>query len=723
MSGAAKPPGSIESGVLIGHDGYLFLAGGEHDVSAYVTGKREVEPVNFEIFRRNVLSRAAWAAGRGARYLQLIMPDKQSIIPEVWPLGLPVRLGEVYLGRLAEVQPLCLYPAGILAQHGRRVTSRTDTHLSDYGSLLVATLLAETVTGEAQADMFATLSAMLTLEKPLPNDLGHRLDPPVRETCMRMSAAPPGTWLGNRIPGGNNGGVDLRFNPQARYRKCVVFFGDSFGRDVAAMLQHWFTEVYFFRTGFFHPEIATLCGPDIVITETVERYLDACVDDEERPDFLLYPYLGEKDYAPDKAFAEALSAVLSFPRPPYARYVAGKGLAPRAPRAAVPIAAAAATETPYDQLLLADPAEDHGVLGILEMPCTVARAAPAFVADLSGRGLELNSGPEQMIHGSYLVRRQDVLLFGPNHLVDAQGRWSCEARQFKQQFLDFFQAPFYNATFPGAKPQITRENGASRLVTAPLGGAITSIEEPVFLATPLEPAIWGRWIATVPSKIAQYRQYGAGRKFLCHTAHQWERDFLALLGVPEDAILPHDPGRSYICRDVMTVEYSETNMTVSALERAYFYEMVATRQTRGAYPRRLFVSRLSRSAAAPKYRVLQNEAELAARLEAMGFTVVEPEQFPFAVQIGMFAAAEQIVFLGGSAVYNAAFCAPGSSVITIESTGIYAQPHTALFASLGLRYGVIFGTEDMTDPQPDHRRWTLDLDRATPLIESFFSAA
>jgi hypothetical protein len=376
----------------------------------------------------------------------------------------------------------------------------------------------------------------------------------------------------------------------------------------------------------------------------------------------------------------------------------------------------------YDQLLLSDPSEEDGVVQILEAPCTIERLPPVLVADLSNRGLELQLPAAQQIHGSYLVQRRDVLLFGPNYLVDTQGRWSCEARAFKQQFLEFFQAPFYALVFPGPKPEIRREAAANRLLTAAIADDVAYINEPVFLATPLEPAHWGRWIVTVPAKIAQYRQHAPARKFFCHTAHAWERDFLRLLGVKDEEILPHDPGRSYICRDVMTVEYSLANMSVSDAERAQFFEIVATRQARGAYPRKIFVSRLSRSAATPQYRALQNEAALAARLEALGFAVIEPEKFPFAVQIGMFAAAGQIVFLGGSAIYNAAFCAPGTSVITIESTDTYAGVHTDVFASLGLRYGVIFGEEDLSDPQPDHRRWTLDIDRAIPLIEAFFSA-
>ena len=60
-------------------------------------------------------------------------------------------------------------------------------------------------------------------------------------------------------------------------------------------------------------------GPDFILTENVERYLSFTKNDEEMPAFLLYPYLTQEQiaYSPGRDFAEALSAILSFPRKPY----------------------------------------------------------------------------------------------------------------------------------------------------------------------------------------------------------------------------------------------------------------------------------------------------------------------------------------------------------------------------------------------------------------------
>jgi capsular polysaccharide biosynthesis protein len=121
--------------------------------------------------------------------------------------------------------------------------------------------------------------------------------------------------------------------------------------------------------------------------------------------------------------------------------------------------------------------------------------------------------------------------------------------------------------------------------------------------------------------------------------------------------------------------------------------------------------------------VLQNEAELAAMFESVGFETVEPESLSFEEQITWFSGAEQVVFLGGSGIYNTVFCAPGTRVVTIESSDKFVGLHLNLLASLGFRYGVVFGKEDPTDTSEAHRRWTVDVPRVHDAILDFFHSA
>ena len=116
---------------------------------------------------------------------------------------------------------------------------------------------------------------------------------------------------------------------------------------------------------------------------------------------------------------------------------------------------------------------------------------------------------------------------------------------------------------------------------------------------------------------------------------------------------------------------------------------------------------------------LQNEAALAEALEAIGFVTVEPELLTIKQQLALFSKAEVVVSPGGSGIFNAAFCPPEARIVTIESSTKYVGTHAAMLASLGLRHGIIFGCEDLTDPNAYHKRWTLDIKPAIQIIESF----
>ncbi|MBU4433086.1 MAG: DUF563 domain-containing protein, partial [Alphaproteobacteria bacterium] len=77
--------------------------------------------------------------------------------------------------------------------------------------------------------------------------------------------------------------------------------------------------------------------------------------------------------------------------------------------------------------------------------------------------------------------------------------------------------------------------------------------------------------------------------------------------------------------------------------------------------RRLYVSRRG-----DDKRLMINEAELEAELEARGFTVVRPETLPVARQIALFRDADIIVAPTGAALANALFCKPDAKVFEIQ---------------------------------------------------------
>ena len=139
------------------------------------------------------------------------------------------------------------------------------------------------------------------------------------------------------------------------------------------------------------------------------------------------------------------------------------------------------------------------------------------------------------------------------------------------------------------------------------------------------------------------------------------------------------------------------------------------RDSADTFGERIFVSRLSWSAKHP-HRVLQNEYELIAALDKLGFKTVQPEQLPLKEQIGMFARAKCVVALGGAGLFSVRFCPPGTTVVDIESSDLFVPIHSRMLSSMGHRFGVIVGQQDPADPAPMHKRWTIDVQRACTAI-------
>jgi hypothetical protein len=318
-----REPGTIEKDVLFGFQDQLFLAGGDHLVFDYVTGKRTVEEASFANFFSNIERRKTLANTMSARFLHVIVPDKQSVLKELCPIPVEYCLGQLYLEKFPEGTQPIRYPLDLLRGSAVDAYLKTDTHLTDWGSVLVAYDIAGYFTGEMQSVERLTLVSSLTKEEHCIGDLGGRFDPPLGEIRRNLDLPPiRGGGFQNKLTGGNDGMADVIVNFDAKYQKRVLLFGDSFGRQVSAILCRFFQEVVFVRTPFVHEEILFTIQPDYVVSENVERYLDYSFPDENHTSFFMLPYLGGGAYAPDRDFCEAFGAVLSYPRHPYREFIA-----------------------------------------------------------------------------------------------------------------------------------------------------------------------------------------------------------------------------------------------------------------------------------------------------------------------------------------------------------------------------------------------------------------
>ena len=248
------------------------------------------------------------------------------------------------------------------------------------------------------------------------------------------------------------------------------------------------------------------------------------------------------------------------------------------------------------------------------------------------------------------------------------------------------------------------------------------IQGPVLFATSDEPHNWGLWLLYVlPAVVHFTRNRHLYRRLFVFATHPNMRAFLTLLGVQDDEIILHDCGAAYWFEEVHVFRQSMRDCYISPAARSLYAQLRdAVVARHGPSPvRKLYVARLRRTQELNAYRGLLNEQALADRLTALGYLVIEPEFLAVEEQIRLFTGAERIVAIGGAGLFNAVFCRAGARLLDIESTPLFLDAHSNVFAGAGLEYGLVIGREDSADSSLAHRRWTLDIDAVMPTVAAF----
>jgi len=346
------------------------------------------------------------------------------------------------------------------------------------------------------------------------------------------------------------------------------------------------------------------------------------------------------------------------------------------------------------------------------------KAWPSVLVNLSGQPFDparLNAG-HRPSHARRLERLRSVHLLWSNFFI-ADGVVSTiydgDARASVQQVVANAELSRYIG--------VTRRGEDFVVPRARLHGA-RRIPGPVLFATSDEPHNWGLWLLYVlPAVVHFTRNRALYRKLFVFAVHPNMRAFLTLLGVQEDDIILHDCGTAYWFEEVHVFRQSMRDFYISPAARLLYAQVrdaVVARHGPSAL-RKLYVARLRRTRELGAYRGLLDEQALADRLSALGYTAVEPEFMSVEDQVRLFAGADRIVAIGGAGLFNAVFCQPGARLLDIESTALYLDAHSNIFAGCGLDYGLMIGTEDAADSSPAHRRWSVDLDVAVPAIADF----
>jgi capsular polysaccharide biosynthesis protein len=239
-----------------------------------------------------------------------------------------------------------------------------------------------------------------------------------------------------------------------------------------------------------------------------------------------------------------------------------------------------------------------------------------------------------------------------------------------------------------------------------------------------EPFSYGSFLFRTLTKVRSVRDLGlTDLPCLVYAENQSFMDLLSLAGVPASKIRLHDVNAVTKIERAIMPAMRNPHAYLDPESCEFYAEL---RESFGARPsgRKIYVSRyeLNRTGRGAS-RIMVNEAALIARLEAMGFQTIEPENLTVADQIKAFSSASIVVGPSGSGLFNVMFCHPGTKVIDIQSEPHWIYSYTGMYSSLQLDYGIFVGKPDPEDNKPVHREFTVNVDALAARAKAFISEA
>ncbi|HWE31765.1 MAG TPA: hypothetical protein VHB97_27380 [Polyangia bacterium] len=268
--------------IIGGHHRLFFAAYGDGLDIRDFAGRYPPRRADLDVYLQHQLERARQYAAAGARYLVVLVPNKQTVYPEDVPAQFGPHAPGLFdavmaqLGGRRDLEVLDLRPL-LLAHRDEGLYYDTDTHWNTNGAFLAATAIMDRVRpwfpsllSLARADYDVTetrggagdLATMLSM----PDDFSdtnwsfRRRESHKRQVVAEM--------------------VHRIYEQPGAPRPHVLLMGDSFGAEVAELLADVFGRLHYFysaRAGYDAKVVADE-KPDLVVLVLVERYLPRLAD-------------------------------------------------------------------------------------------------------------------------------------------------------------------------------------------------------------------------------------------------------------------------------------------------------------------------------------------------------------------------------------------------------------------------------------------------------------
>jgi alginate O-acetyltransferase complex protein AlgJ len=278
------PPGTVSAdGVaIVGHEGWLFVAGGQNSTLAQYRGEDPPCAAWLDAWTAGLDVRRHEASELGIALACIVVPDKLAIEEEHFPTSIEPRGARPALRLREHARGALLYPLDELraARAEGDVALRTDTHLTVHGNRVLAAAVAARL-GLPAPDpaRFGTLHEYLTS-----GDLGARFEPRIVEVARVVVGLGDAEIVADNraaiaAAGGHVGTRRVLRNRTAPDARVAVLFGDSYGfaaphyQGLAWWLAQVFAEVHFVWVPFgWDPGYLRDAGAQVAVVQTAERF-------------------------------------------------------------------------------------------------------------------------------------------------------------------------------------------------------------------------------------------------------------------------------------------------------------------------------------------------------------------------------------------------------------------------------------------------------------------
>lgn len=300
--------------VIIGHDDEMFFVGFDGFLLQYYLGDQPVPAQKVNNFRQNFETRTKFCTGQSIQYRHLIIPDKQTVLPDRFPFPKCLSIMERFMDASADYMDNLLFPIEALqkAESTNRTFPVHDNHLSGFGRLVCARYLIDSLGPPLKEDVVAKLQQSLVI-RPLVGHLAAMADRSDQVDTTIFIKWPQVRMYNNGKPPGKQGLTNVFCNPSALRNQRLLLMGSSSLKILAPVLASIYKEVIYCRSANVHFSLLDLLKPDVLVTGHVERFLLQTKTDDQDADQAIDLFADLSHSGPDLTYRALMDRMIMHP--------------------------------------------------------------------------------------------------------------------------------------------------------------------------------------------------------------------------------------------------------------------------------------------------------------------------------------------------------------------------------------------------------------------------